>query len=92
MTNSNSTGLVLSTIAALGETPGEAPWDLGGGRDPLTQILSLQAPEGGFYWTAGNAGGINNYATVQATPGVAGRAYPLVPQERRCPIHANCEG
>lgn len=83
-TNANSTGLALSAIAALGEEPSGDPWNLGGGRDPLTQILALQAPEGGFYWRANTPGGINNCATVQAIPGVAGRSYPLLPQTRRC--------
>lgn len=82
-TNANSTGLALSAIAALGERPTESPWNLGDGRDPRTQILALQAPEGGFYWRAGTPGGINNYATVQAIPGVAGRSYPLLPRARR---------
>lgn len=76
-TNANSTGLALSAIAALGESPTEAPWSLGGVRDPLTQLLALQTQDGGFLWRAGDPGGINSYATVQAVPGVAGLTYPL---------------
>lgn len=78
-TNANSTGLVLSAIAALGEQPRNAPWARSAGRDPLTQILTLQTASGGFLWTATSSGGINNYATVQAVPGVAGQAYPIKP-------------
>lgn len=84
-TNANSTGLALSAIAALGEEPTGAPWKLGDGPDPLTQILALQAPEGGFYWRRAPRVGSNNYATVQAIPGVAGRSYPVLSPPRRCP-------
>lgn len=77
-TNANSTGLVLSAIAALGERPTAAPWNAGGS-DPLTAVLRLQTESGGFLWRAGDAGGIDNYATVQAVPGVAGQAYPIDP-------------
>lgn len=84
VTNANSTGLVLSAIAALGEEPGAAPWSRGAGQDPLSELLELQTPEGGFLWRAGNAGGISSYATVQAAPGVAGLAYPLQPGREEC--------
>lgn len=90
-TNANSTGLALSAIAALGETPTDAPWDLGAGRDPLTQLLALQTADGGFLWKASRPSMIDNYATVQALPGVAGVAYPVPPRETaasdRCPAH-----
>lgn len=85
ITNANSTGLVLSAIAALGELPTAAPWQRANGDNPLQRILTLQTPSGGFLWTADSPGGIDNYATVQAVPGVAGQAYPIDPvRPARC--------
>lgn len=79
-TNANSTGLALSAIAALGEVPTDAPWNLGAGRDPLSELLTLQTADGGFLWKASSPSMIDNYATVQALPGVAGVAYPVPPR------------
>lgn len=89
-TNANSTGLALSAIAALDEAPTDAPWNLGAGRDPLSELLALQTADGGFLWKASAASMIDNYATVQALPGVAGVAYPVPPRaeaDDRCPAH-----
>lgn len=79
-TNANSTGLALSALAALGEDPRSAPWTRAGA-NPLDVLLSLQHSSGVFRWQANTAPGnpVNNYATVQAIPGAAGRAYPLQP-------------
>lgn len=79
-TNANSTGLALSALAALGEDPRSAPWARAGA-NPLDVLLSLQHASGAFKWRADTAASnpMNNYATVQAVPGAAGRAYPLRP-------------
>lgn len=76
-TNANSTGLVLSALAALGESARASPWDRGEGKDPLSALLALQDASGGFRWRADDERP-NDYATVQAVPGAAGRAYPLL--------------
>lgn len=73
-TNANSTGLALSAIAALGERPDAAPWPAGSST-AIDALLRLQAPGGGFRYTAG--GEPDGYATVQAIPGLLGLAHPL---------------
>lgn len=68
VTNTNSTALVLSALAALGEKPDAAPWKRGGGT-PLEAILRLQMDNGAFRY---DAPGVENLsATVQAVPAVA---------------------
>ena len=79
--SANSTGLALSGIAALGEHPGASPWTAGD-RNPLEALRSLQLDSGAFQKEAPEPGSEpepNNYATVQAVPGVAGWAYPVSP-------------
>lgn len=84
-TNANSTGLSLSAIAALGEQPQDTSWNRGESQNPHAQLLSLQTADGGFLWKASRPSMIDNYATVQATPGVAGKPYPIRPiTERAC--------
>lgn len=78
--NANSTGLALSLIAALGEDPAGEPWRREGG-DPVGALVALQLPDGGFRYTAGDDTP-NDYATVQAIPGLAGRALPIAPAPR----------
>jgi hypothetical protein len=74
-TNANSTGLALSAIAALRESPTDPAWSAHGA-DPLKALRALQTDDGGFRYIAGDARA-NAYATVQAVPGVAGDAYPV---------------
>lgn len=73
-TNANSTGLALSAVAALGERADVAPWR-SGSRDPLRALRALQLPSGAFAYMAGQRA--NDYATVQAVPGLAAATYPL---------------
>lgn len=77
-TNSNSTGLSLSAISAVGESASQAPWRLPSGGDPLNRLLALQQPDGRFRFTA-TIEGDSFLATRQAIPGVSGRTYPVVP-------------
>jgi hypothetical protein len=70
-TNANSTGLALSAIAAIGESPADAPWR-SGGQNPAKALRGLQRQSGAFP--------PNDYATVQAVPGLAGVAYPVKPR------------
>jgi hypothetical protein len=79
VTNANSTGLVLSALAALREDPGTAPWR-SGDTDPVGALLRLQSSSGGFRFVA--SGGTDDYATVQGIVGMAGRAYPVRPLAR----------
>ena len=74
-TNANSTGLALSAIAAMGEDPHAAPWTQGD-TDPVRALEALQTPSGGVKYAASSTGP-DGYATTQATPGLAGAAYPL---------------
>lgn len=79
--NANSTGLALSLIAALGEDPTAAPWQREDGH-PVGALAALQTAEGGFRYTAGDDSP-NNYAAVQAVPGLAARPLPIAPVPRR---------
>ena len=74
-TNANSTGLALSAIAALGEDPRALPWARGGA-DPLSALRALQAPDGGVRYLASQDAS-DDYATVQALPGLTGTAWPI---------------
>jgi hypothetical protein len=74
--NANSCGLALSALAAIGERPDRAPWTGPDGRDPPADLRSLQLPSGAFQYRK-DVAGPNDYATVQALPGLAGWAYPL---------------
>lgn len=80
-TNANSTGLALSAVAGLDEDPERAPWLRSGGGDPVSALLALQHPGGGFRHLATSAEP-GDYATVQALPGLAGVASPMPPVDR----------
>lgn len=77
--NANSCGLGLSAIVALGEHPGRSPW-ASEGHDPPGALRGLQLASGAFRYR-GDVPRPNDYATVQAVPGLAGRSYPVVPPE-----------
>lgn len=72
-TNANSTALVISALVAAGEDPNS--WAKGG-VNPVSALLKLQTPSGGFKYLATDQTA-QDYATVQAIPGVALLAYPL---------------
>lgn len=76
-TNGNSTGLALSALAAMKETP--AAWARA--RTPTAALERLQTSDGGFRYLATDPEP-DDYATVQAVPGVAGRALPFRPSAR----------
>lgn len=90
-TNANSTGLALSAIAALGEGPSEPPWRQADGDNPIRALVALQQRSGGFRYIA-SQDEVNDYATVQAIPGLAGLPYPVHPPERRPPEEAGIAG
>lgn len=74
----NSTALALQALKALGEdffSP-NGPWAQNGNR-PVTALLSYQNANGGFEIDFGTGPTVNFFATVQAIPGVTGKAYPL---------------
>ena len=56
-TSADSTGLVLSAIAALGENATASPWRQPDGDDPLSALLKLQAPDGSFRFSASTSDG-----------------------------------
>ena len=78
-TGSDSTGLALTAIAALGETARRAPWRQADGDDPVAALMKLQNVSGGFRATAN--GKINTTSTVNAIVGMAGESYPIEPRE-----------
>jgi hypothetical protein len=77
-TNANSTGLVLSALAALHEDPAGKVWTQPDGHGPLGALAALQTASGGFRYVAPDTEP-NGYATVQAIPGLSGAAYPVAP-------------
>lgn len=79
-TNANSTGLSLSAIAGLGQDPTAPPWGQPGGPNPVDALAALQDDSGGFRWKASETRP-NDFATLEAVPGIAGRAYPIPPSQ-----------
>jgi hypothetical protein len=73
-TNANSTALALSALAIAGHP------------SPPGALLSLQRPDGAFRFRS-DATAPNDYATVQAIPGLLGEGYPLTraPSTRAVP-------
>jgi hypothetical protein len=74
-TSSDSTGLALSAIAALGEDARAGAWRQTDGDDPVGALLALQTKEGGFKFVASSKA--TGRATINALPGLAGVAYPV---------------
>lgn len=74
-TNANSTGLVLTALAAIGESAAAPPWRQPDGDDPVKALLGLQQADGRFRFTAIDEGD-TFLATRQAVPGLAGRSHP----------------
>ena len=74
-TNSNSTGLALTAMAALGEDPLTGSWSKDG-RSPVTALLELQTPSGAFKWQQSDTRS-SDPATVQALLGLSGYSLPI---------------
>lgn len=80
--DANSTGLAVQALLALGEDL--ADWSAPDGT-PEAYLLSLQlgnppaAKAGAFAFQGGATLTANAFATVQAVPALAGRAFPLAP-------------
>ena len=74
--DANSTAYVVQALAAAGQDVRSAAWQVGG-LGPIDYLLSLQAPDGGFAWQAGQA--TNLIATQQVIPALLERAQPIWP-------------
>jgi hypothetical protein len=72
--DANSTAYVVQALAAVGEDPRAAAWQVGG-VGPIDYLLSVREADGGFAWQKGT--GSNQLATQQVIPALLGRAYPL---------------
>ena len=82
LTSSDSTGLALAAIAALGEDAEAHPWLQADGDDPVQALESLQTSEGSFRFAEEDFNGDpvtegNSLSTVNATPGMAGESFPI---------------
>jgi hypothetical protein len=80
--SSDSTGLALTAIAALGEDAEAHPWLQADGDDPVQALETLQTEEGSFRFAEEDFNGDpitegNSLSTVNATPGMAGETYPI---------------
>jgi hypothetical protein len=71
------TATVLSTIAALGDSPARAPWHNSSGNDPASALATFQDANGGIKPDGSTAP--DNLTTARALPGLAGRALPVKP-------------
>lgn len=75
-TSSDSTGLAIAAINALGEDAQKAPWLQKDGDDPVKALLALQTSSGSFRQNKSVASG-NLESTVNAIPGLARKSYPV---------------
>lgn len=81
--DSNSTAYVVQAIVAAGQDPNGPSWTISNS-SPISYLLSMQLPDGGFEWQPGT--GANQLATAQVIPALLGRAYPVAPQAiEACP-------
>jgi hypothetical protein len=85
-TDANSTGLVTQAIVAGGENPAQGRWVTTTGTTPDSALLALQigcegatSDRGAFAFQPDQSGTLkpNAFATAQATPGAASKAFPL---------------
>ncbi len=76
--NANSTGLAVQALSALGENfyAASGNWSQGG-NTPLSALLNFQNTTGAFQSDWGSGPFDDFFATVQAVPAAAGKAYPL---------------
>ena len=82
LTSSDSTGLALAAIAALGEDAEAHPWLQADEDDPVQALETLQTDEGSFRFAEEDFNGDpvtegNSLSTVNATPGMAGESFPI---------------
>ncbi len=72
--DANSTAYVIQAIVALGQSADAGgPWDLGGGANPLANLLSFQNPATGALIAFGAD---SPFATYQGIPGLVLKAFP----------------
>jgi len=72
--DANSTAFVIQAIVAAGQSlDADGPWDAGGGKTPLTALLSFQNPDTGALQYFGTD---SAFATYQGVPGLMLSAYP----------------
>jgi hypothetical protein len=70
----NSTAYVIQALVAAGQSlDASGPWDAGGGKTPLTALLSFQNPDNGALQYFGTDSPL---ATYQGVPGLMLSAYP----------------
>jgi len=77
MTSSDSTGLAIAAINALGEDATSSPWKQSDGDDPVKALVALQTSSGSFRPNNAASGG-SEMSTVNAVPGLAHRSYPVL--------------
>jgi hypothetical protein len=74
ITDAHSTAYAIQALIAAGQNPRADPW-LESGGDPLSRLLTLQLPDGGFEQQPGSGADIS--ATAQAIPAALGETQPL---------------
>ncbi len=71
-----TTAWVVLAVSALGDTPGAAPWNRGGG--PRSYLLGLQRPDGSFAYRPGQRAS-PNWVSAVAAVAAARRFLPMRP-------------
>ena len=74
--DANSTAYVLQGLAAAGQDPLSAAWQISG-TNPISFLLGEQQPDGGFVYLDPPS---NGYATVQSIPALVGKSFPYASQ------------
>jgi hypothetical protein len=76
----NSTALIVQAIIAEKSAPTETRWKKGAA-SPYTALgayqLECSSPDFGAFWYPGSPTSANTFATVQAVPALAGKAFPI---------------
>src|SRR5262249_34696754 len=69
--DANSTAIVVQAILAVGQDPASADW-----KNAAAALAVFQNPSGAFRYTDAQPAD-TLFATVQATPAIAGQPYPI---------------
>ena len=72
--DANSTAYTIQALLAAGQDPLTGTW-VAGSSNPVSYLLSMQLPDGGFRWQTGQD--TNQLATQQAIPALLHRFFPL---------------
>lgn len=91
VSESDSTGLSIQALMALGEDPAGAGWTTAGSATPLTFLSQLQNGDGSFSYQEGNACAGNGASTSAAIQGLEQKSLVCLIGQGTCPPKADVE-